>query len=266
MKPIKESASKRVMEAQKNAREMMRKAGFDVGNGIQVSVDPKLPFMGYSFPQGKNFRIVASGGALKSGMLEGLLIHEMSHIFRMQGNHPSHNGHLIQDVINSLGKRALSHDYQRRIIRDIVNNIEDLYADDIAFQVMKKVQLYTPDQMGSFLQDWVKDEPIKSQDGRRETWFNASIMANNARAIGQMRRLGIEDTDRRAANANKRFLSRVNPSIASQFDYFLNLLTNLREDITEEDHRRLLIDYLNRFLEVAENNQEALGAEQWPLK
>jgi hypothetical protein len=46
-------SKKRVEKAQKAAMEMMKKAGFEVGNGIQVTVDQKLPFMGYSRPEGR---------------------------------------------------------------------------------------------------------------------------------------------------------------------------------------------------------------------
>jgi len=31
-------------------------------------------------------------------------------------------------------------------------------------------------------------------------------------------------------------------------------MTNLKEDIAEKDYRRLLTDYLNRFVEIAERN------------
>ena len=65
-------------------------------------------------------------------MLEGLLLHELSHIYRMKTGHPSHNAQVVEEAVGSLGEQALQHDYQRKIIYDLTNNIEDLYADDIA--------------------------------------------------------------------------------------------------------------------------------------
>jgi hypothetical protein len=79
-------------------------------------------------------------------------------------------------------------------------------------------------------------------------------MVNNARAIGQMTRHGIADLGGKATASNKMFLSRISPAAAREFDHFQYLLTNLKEDITENDYRRLLTDYLNRFLQIAENN------------
>src|SRR5713226_7745912 len=83
-----------VRKARQIAIDMMRKAGFDIGNKVKVVVDPQLPFMGYTMPQGGNFTIVVSGGAVGSGLLEGLLVHEMSHVYRIQTNHPTHNGQI----------------------------------------------------------------------------------------------------------------------------------------------------------------------------
>lgn len=232
--------------------EMMRKAGFEVGDGIQVSVDPKLPFMGYSRPQGRGYRIVVSGGAVESMMLEGLLLHELSHIYRMRTGHPSHNSQVVGEVVSSLGKQALLHDYQQKIIFDLTNNIQDLYADDIAVRIMRESRTMPPGLLSRFLQDWVKSEPAEGKDATKLRWLNGWTMANNARAIGQMARHRVEDLDGRAADANQRFLSKIDPSMASRFGYFLNLLTNLREDITNDEYRKLLTDYLGNFVKMAE--------------
>jgi hypothetical protein len=249
-------SKERVAKAQKAAMEMMRKAGFEVGNGIQVSVDPKLPFMGYSRPEGRGYRIVVSGGAVESVMLEGLLLHELSHIYRMKTGHPSHNGQIVEEAVGSLGEQALQHDYQRKIIYDLTNNIEDLYADDIAVRIMKDDKTLPPDLMSRFLQDWVKSEPAKGKDATKVKWLNGWTMANNARAIGQMARHRVKDLGGRAAAKNQRFLSKIDPSIANRFGYFLNLLTNLRENISDDEYRKLLMNYLGNFVKMVENHSK----------
>ncbi len=253
--PSKDS-KKRVAKAQKAAMEMMRKAGFEVGNGIQVSVDPKLPFMGYSRPEGRGYRIVVSGDAVESVMLEGLLLHELSHIYRMKTGHPSHRAQLVEEAVASLGEQALQHDYQQKIIHDLTNNIEDLYADDIAVKIMKDDKTLPPDLMSRFLQDWVKSEPAEGKDATKVRWLNGWTMANNARTVGQMTRHRVEDLGGRAAAENQRFLSKIDPSIANRFGYFLNLMTNLRENITDDEYRRLLMDYLGNFVKMVENHSK----------
>src|SRR5437667_8394418 len=87
-----EDVEETVREARQTAIEMMRKAGYDIGTKVKVVVDPKLPFMGYTMPQGGNCTIVVSGGAVGSALLEGLVVHEMSQVYRIQTNHPFHNG------------------------------------------------------------------------------------------------------------------------------------------------------------------------------
>jgi hypothetical protein len=243
-----------VRKARQTALEMMRKAGYDIGTKVKVVVDPQLPFMGYTMPQGGNFTVVVSGGALGSGLLEGLLVHEMSHVYRIQTKHPSHNGKILEEVVDNFGKKVALRDYQRKIIHDLLNDIQDLYADDISFKVLRNTPIFASDQMTRFLQDWVKGEPAKTRDPVMDGWINASIMTHNARAIAQMARHKVEDTGGRAQQTNRRFLSQVSPRLAGRFEYFRNLLQNLREDMTLEQYRALLADYLGRFLEIAEKN------------
>jgi hypothetical protein len=249
-----EDIEETVRKARQTAIEMMSKAGYDIGTKVKVVVDPKLPFMGYTMPQGGNFTIVVSGGAVGSGLLEGLLVHEMSHVYRIQTNHPSHNGQILEEAVDNLGKKTILHDYQQKIVHDLLNDIQDLYADDISFKVLHDTPIMGSDQMTRFLQDWVKDEPAKSRDPVMDGWINASIMTHNARAIAQMARHRVEDIGGRAEQANKRFLSQVSPRVSGRFEYYRNLLENLREDMTAEQYRKLLADYLSQFLDVAEKN------------
>jgi len=231
---------------------MMRDVGFEIAQPVEVVVDSNLPFMGYTIPQGDGFRIVVSGTAVSSGMLEGLLVHEMSHIYRMQTNHPSHNGRIIGTVLSKLVSRSPLQEYQQQVLHNLVNHIQDLYADDIALKVFRTSGVLSMEQLSRFFQGWVKDTPVESGDPRRDRWVNSSIMVNNARAIGQMARHGIEDIGGSASKSNARFLSHVSSNVAEHFDYFRNLMTNLDRNITEEGYRVLLLEYLKRFLQIAE--------------
>ncbi len=242
----------RVAEARKNALERMKKAGYPLGDSIEVIIDPKLPFMGYTVPINGHYRTVVAGGAVGSGMLEGLLLHEMSHIYRMQNKHPSHNPKIIDEVIKSLRKDAQSKEYQRKIVGNLVNNLEDLYADDISTKVMRESSLYKPEVVSNFLQENIEDKPVQMRDVRKERWTNTAIMVDNARALGQMRRHRIEDTGGKGESANSKFLAQVSPRIAEKYPYFFDLVVNLKEDLTEDGYRRLLTEYLNTFVQIAE--------------
>ncbi len=90
-----------------NALKMMKDSGYEITDQLEVVVDPELPFMGYATKRSGGHVIVVSGMALKSGLVEGLLIHEMCHVYRTDNNHPSHNSELL----NSVG-HAVIHKYQ----------------------------------------------------------------------------------------------------------------------------------------------------------
>ncbi len=252
--PAEDPVLRKVKQSKDNATLMMKESGFDVGDAIRVRVDPPLPFMGYTMPQndGAYTRVVA-GNAVDSGMLEGLLVHEMSHVYRMSSHHPSHNGNIIESAVVSFGKEVAKFDYQEKIVYDILNDIQDLYADDIAFKVFLKGSLIPMDQLTSCLQSWVKDEPSRAdsaKNGRMQRWVNGSILVHNARALAQMQRHRVPDTGNKAAEANKRFLSRLPPETTRNFGYFLNILEGLPENLTEDSYRKLLREYIGKFLET----------------
>src|SRR5438094_10658048 len=100
-------------------------------------------------------------------MLEGLLVHEMSHIYRMENNHPSHDAEIIEEAIDKIGKQYMSHDYQQKIVHDLLNDIQDFYADDVSMRVLKKNPILKSGQISSFLQDWEKHEPAESAAPKR---------------------------------------------------------------------------------------------------
>ena len=233
-----------------NAIQMMAKAGYKIPDNVTVTVDPQLPFMGYTMPTRSGFNIVVAGGAVDSGMLEGLLMHELGHIYRITTNHPSHNGEILEQAVERAGKNLA--DYQQKIIHDLLNDIQDLYADDLFFKVLRKSPVISSHQMTEFLQSWVKDTPVMSGNPAQDRWTNTSLMAHNARAIAQMKRHQVDDVGGRAEKANQSFLNQVSPDIANEFDYFEETLVNLQEDISANNYRNLLVEYVDRFVGIAE--------------
>ncbi len=244
-------ASRGVEQPFKLAREMMDKAGFKITAPVKVSVDPQLPFMGYTTPEGDSFHIVVSGGSVGSGMLEGLLVHEMSHIYRIQSKHPSHNYRILDEAVSKATSGVRVLDYQEKILHDLLNDIQDLYADDIAFQVFRSGHAAFLNEATEFMQDWVKDEPARSGDKVRDRWENASVLVHNARSLAQMQRHHIEDVGNRAVEKNERFLATTPHEYGEGFKFFRNELLLLREDLTEKDYSLLLAEHLKNFMILA---------------
>ncbi len=244
-----EKVDELVKKSFNNAVQMMAKAGYKILDSVTITVDPQLPFMGYTVPTRHGFNIVVAGGAVGSGMLEGLLMHEMGHIYRITTNHPSHSAQILEEAVERAGQNLA--DYQQKIVHDLLNDIQDLYADDLLFKALCNSPVLSPGQMTEFLQSWVKDTPVRSGNSVQDRWTNTSLMAHNARAIAQMKRHRIEDIGGRAAKANQSFLDQVSPDVAREFDYFGNTLANLREDITASEYRKLLSEYVDRFVGIA---------------
>src|SRR5260370_29841195 len=110
----------------------------------------------------------------------------------MENSYVCNDAGVIQQAIERIDAKRLSDDYQQKIVHDLLNDIQDLYADDISMKVLKKNQILESDQISSFLQDWVTDEPIDSGVPKRYRCVNASIMVHDARALGQMTRHALE--------------------------------------------------------------------------
>jgi hypothetical protein len=231
---------------------MMKDAGFEISNKLEVVVDPKLPFMGYSTKKNGEGVIVISGMALKSGMVEGLLVHEMSHIYRINTNHPSHNNKLLDRVGQFIINRShLTKTYQIKIIQQAVNHIQDLYADDIAFRVFSQSEVFPPDQAFSFFLDWINDKPVDSKSARA-VWLNIGIMLDNCFALSNMIRHNVPDINNQAENKAQKFLSQTDEQTRKEFAYFRDFMTSLKENITEREFEKNLTDYLLRITKLAE--------------
>jgi hypothetical protein len=232
----------------------MREAGFPIEGQIKIVIDEKLPFMGYTTYRSSEHLVVVSGMAVKSGLIEGLLIHELSHVYRTETNHPSHNHALLNQVAKQIQARyKLSAKYQTKIFQGVVNHIQDLYADDITFQVFQKfsAQLGTPNQLSDFFLSWIKTKPTQLKNKKEEKWINLSIMLNNSFAISNISRHHIEDVGGRAKNANEIFLAKLDHRLSARFPYFRRFMTNLEENISENEFRTQLLKYINTFLELA---------------
>jgi len=247
------SAEKNVLrKATDNALKIMKDAGFEVSDEVTVMVDPKLPFMGYSTKRDGVDLIVIAGEALRSGMVEGLLIHEMSHIYRTNTNHPSHNHELLNRVVQFVvDKGHLTEEYQVAVVQEAVNHVQDLYADDVAFRAFGRSGVFSLDRAFDFFLRWINDEPVDSRNARA-VWQNIGILLNNCFALSNMMRHDVPDVNNQAENKVQEFLSQTDERMKEGFEYFKDFMTHLKENITEREFERELTDYLMKITELAD--------------
>lgn len=238
---------------------MMRDAGYPLDESrVKIAIDEKLPFMGYTREDGTDNHhiIVVSGFAVKSGMFIGLLVHEMSHIYRTAAFHPSHDQKIIGGEIGHFLKQGLAKDYEKKTLLDAVNHLEDLYADDIAFKVFRKndnvIGAPSARDLIAFFQDMVRDRTVRSGNAAKDSWSNASILLDNASALASMKRHNVEDIGSIATRANRRFLAEAGLGVEKEFDYFYKLMIDLREEVSASEFRKLFREYVKRFLSLVE--------------
>ena len=114
--------------------------------------------------------------------------------------------------------------------------------------------MFKMDVGSEFFQSWLTPEPVNTRDVQRDMWLNTSIMLRNSFALSNMTRHNIPDTGSKAQAMNRKFLSRMGPGSSAQFEYFYRLMVNLKEEVDEKEYRRLLTEYLGRFVELADGS------------
>jgi hypothetical protein len=245
----------KVNQALKDVLDLMARAGFAIEEEVSVVVDRDLPFMGYTSRQWRQHTIVVSGFAVRSGMLQGLRAHELSHVYRNVTNHPSHNDWIISQLASSfINRYKLDTDYQREILHQVINHVQDLYADDITMKVLATDNgLFDPRQLEGFFVDWIKDERARTGLSKRDRWVNAAIMLNNSFALSNMQRHSINDHEKKAESKSHAFLTRINLEAARGFSYFNDFKVGLKEQVTKAEFQHEMKEYLTHFFQVVQN-------------
>lgn len=237
-------------DLKKKAFSLMEKAGFPVEN-VAVVLDEDLPYMGHTTEIDGVPVVVVSGMALQSGIGINLLIHELSHVYRTQTAHPSHNAELIFSITSWVMRTKAVDNFQEEIIFSIINHLQDLYADDIFFKVFDKDQGIK--NINEFFLGWIQS-PIEKVKTHEDSWLNASNMLSAAFVQANLHRHNIKDDKGVIAKELLFFLSKIDKRQASKYEFFKNLMVSLPEKPTAKEYEKILIRYLDEFLKIANIN------------
>ncbi len=150
--------------------------GLRVAWPVAVEVVP-LPIMGATKSSNGRHTLYVSAGAADSEMLDGLLAHEMGHMFLTEARHPSHDGAILQQVARAVRFPAAG----RPAFRQAFNYMQDIYADDLAFLAGLQDRVY------GFFSAWVDGNVSQEPDG---TWRRVGLCVSNGFALGNLTRHG----------------------------------------------------------------------------
>lgn len=238
---------KKLEDIKDHALQHMHRAGYEIKEPIQVEIDKDLPYSGYTTTRNGRTVIVVSAAAIQNESAVNLLIHELSHIYCMQVRHPSHNNEFISTIIGWAVHGQVVHEYQERIIHNIINHLMDLYADDIAFQVMHSHANQL--QLSEFFLQWIH-EPSKAKDPVQRAWENAETVVSAAFAEASLKRHDIPDTENKIEKAKEKLLATLDKRYIEAYEFYKTFMTYTPEEVEEKAFEKLLIKYISEFLKI----------------
>ncbi|MBI4258061.1 MAG: hypothetical protein HY619_03820 [Thaumarchaeota archaeon] len=230
--------------------ERMAQVGCPIKSPVAIKIDPSLRIMGYAKHQGDQHVIIVASWALDSEMLGGLTLHELAHIYHTERNSPSHKSDLIQEVISGMADREGLSATEIEVLTDAFNNLQNILVDDIVFAAMQSDREIKMIQR--FFVDWVSDRP--TGDNRQD----AALVARNAFAIASLKRRGLyEPVEHTMSAKNQQFITLYNKEAARVFESIENFLEESPTNLSEEDFRAALQNYLEQILTLMRQGRKS---------
>jgi len=176
-----------------------------------------IPIMGASKSLKDHHTLFVSVQAVESGVLDGLVAHEMGHMLRTEARHPSHDPEVHRAVTREVRiPRAAE-----GVFGGAFNHIQDIYADDLAFLVFSTDG---DDRAYRFFAGWVDGNTARRGKNR---WQNVGLAVTNGFAIGNLLRHGILDPDDALRDRARAFDREAG---FSAVDVFAQFFSNLPKD------------------------------------
>jgi len=139
-----------------------------------------MAIMGATKSKDSSHTLFVSARAVESGVLDGLIAHEMGHMLRTESGHASHSA----EVFRALTREVRIPRAAEGAFSNAFNHIQDIYADDLAFLVFSTDG---DDRAYEFFSGWIDGNA--SMRGRNR-WKNVGLAATNGFALGNLVRHG----------------------------------------------------------------------------
>jgi len=245
------------------ALDMMKESGFGLDDSrLWVGIDPTLDNLGKTYPADDEFAILLHTGSIygtDSGGLYQTMIHEMSHVYLFQKKHPSHIERTFEEVYDPIVER-FPEKWKSRTIRAVMLYPLEVFAEDLTFKVLEGSKTSWAKAALEYFRRRRAIRKSLAISYKRRMWGNALLLIRNCYYQSEMERYRMADSGAIVKKANEKLLASLPPIALTAFDYFHRLFLELREDITVEDFKKTLEDYLSKFIALAEGrNSEGAG-------
>ena len=104
----------------------MKSAGYELQNIVSIEIDPELQFMGYAKIDSDKSSIVVADWALDSDMLNGLILHELAHIYFTEINSPSHQTEIINEVMSHVVEQEGLNKLEAKSLNEGFNHLQNI--------------------------------------------------------------------------------------------------------------------------------------------
>ena len=219
----------------------MKQKGFEVRSRVTLDVEPNLAIMGYAKKEGGTHRILISEWALDSEMLGGLVLHELSHVYFTEKGASSHNGGILEEVVNGLKEREGLRAKETEYLIDAFNHLQNVMVDDVVFEVMgEKEREMTKRFFGEWVSDKSSGDPVT----------DAGLLCRNAFAVASLKRRSLFDEGSEMYYRNESFVSSLGGKSGQDFQWVEGFLERADAEWSPEQFRDALESYFDMMLSL----------------
>ena len=223
------------------AKERMKDKGYIVTSKVTLDVEPNLAIMGYAKKEGDIHRIMISEWALDSEMLRGLVLHELAHIYFTERGAYSHDGEVLEGVLEELKARDGLRAKETEYLVDAFNHLQNIIVDDIVFAVMDGREF---EMVKRFFAEWVSDRPSG------DPVLDAALLTRNAFAIASLKRRSLFEKGGDMFYRNQGFLTAMGQRAEQDFEWVEGFLEKARPDWEREQFTAALESYFDRIVSL----------------
>jgi hypothetical protein len=223
------------------AMDKMRQKGYVVESNVSLDVEPNLAIMGYAKKEGGVHKIMISEWALDSEMLGGLVLHELAHVYFTERGASSHDGEILEHVIDGLKVRDGLRAKETEYLVDAFNHLQNILVDDVVFAVMDEREL---EMARRFFAEWVSDRPSG------DPVLDAALLSRNAFAVASLKRRGLFEQGGDVFYRNQGFLTALGQKSEQDFEWVEEFLEKASPEWEKEQFSEALGAYFDRVLSL----------------